>query len=298
MLVAGAATYAFSGRALRPVEAIRARVAALTEHDLASRVPEPYARDEVGRLARTMNGMLARLEAGQTAQRRFVADAGHELRSPLATIIARLELGQRRGPVAGDVTAMLPEAHRMNRLVDDLLLLARADEKGLLPRRDDVDVDELAETEATRVRGSGDLRVRAETEPVRVTGDRVQLSRMLGNLVDNAARYATSRVTLRVRAEGRDAVVEVVDDGPGIPPADRSRVFERFVRLDEGRARDVGGSGLGLAIVAEVVAAHGGRVEAHSAPGGGALLAVRLPAQPPPGAEIPRSGPVSSSRIR
>lgn len=295
-LVAGAATYLFAGLALRPVEAIRSQVAAITGQDLARRVPEPVARDEVGRLARTMNDMLARLDAAQVSQRRFVGDASHELRSPLATITARLDLAGRRGPTAGDVAAMVPEAHRMARLIEDLLLLARADERGLAPRHDDVDLDELADDEAARLRATGALTVRAATVPVRVTGDRAQLARVLRNLVDNAARHANSQVTIRLRSDGTEAVLEVADDGPGIPPADRTRVFDRFVRLDEGRARDAGGVGLGLAIVAEVLAAHGGSVEARAAHGGGALMRVRLPRQSVDGVVSSEALPPTASR--
>jgi len=281
-LLAAAATYAITGRALRPVEAIRAQVAALTDRDLGQRVPEPFAHDEVGRLARTMNDMLARLETARAAQRRFVADASHELRSPLATITGRLELGQRRGPTDTDIAEMMPEAQRMGRLLDDLLLLARADERGLAPHHDDVDLDELVEAEAARLRNTATVRVEVDTAPVRVTGDRAQLARVLRNLTNNAARHATSRVSLRLRAERAEAILDVADDGPGIPIRDRRRVFDRFVRLDEGRARETGGAGLGLAIVAEVVAAHQGQVTAAESPGGGALLNVRLPAQPAP----------------
>jgi signal transduction histidine kinase len=278
-LIAGAVTYAFSGAALRPVEAMRAQVAGLTDGDLSRRVPEPYARDEVGRLARTMNSMLERLEAAKDAQRRFVADASHELRSPLATITARLELGERRGPAPEDVAVMTSEASRMTRIIEDLLLLARADERGLLSRRADVDLDDLVEGEAARLHGADQLQVRVQTVPVRVTGDRAQLSRALRNLVDNAVRHATGQVWLRLWAEGKEAVIEVVDDGPGVPAEQRLRVFERFVRLDEARDREAGGAGLGLAIVAQVVAAHGGSVEALPAGDRGALLRVLLPLQ-------------------
>jgi signal transduction histidine kinase len=239
-----------------------------------------------------MNDMLTRLETARAAQRRFVADASHELRSPLATITARLELGQRRGPTDTDTAEMLPEAHRMSRLIDDLLLLARADERGLAPRRDDVDLDELVEAEAARLRNTTAVRVEVDTAPVRVTGDRAQLARLLRNLTNNAARHARSRVTLRVRAERTEAILDVADDGPGIPILDRRRVFDRFVRLDEGRARETGGAGLGLAIVAEIVAAHHGQVTTAESPGGGALLHVRLPAQPDP----PPTGSTSASR--
>ncbi|MDQ2709974.1 MAG: HAMP domain-containing histidine kinase, partial [Actinomycetota bacterium] len=277
-LVAAAITYALSGRALRPVEGIRARVAALTDRDLSSRVPEPFAHDEVGKLARTMNDMLGRLEAAQRRQRRFVADASHELRSPLATIVARLELGQRRGPTPADVSAMVPEARRMTRLIDDLLLLARADERGLNRRRGDVDLDELMEAEAAHLRAGG-VTVRCEIRPVRVRGDHGQLTRALRNLADNAARHARAVVTLRLGEDLGHAVIKVADDGPGIPEGDRRRVFERFVRLDDDRARASGGVGLGLAIVAEIVAAHDGTALALEPEVAGALIEIRLPLQ-------------------
>lgn len=275
-LFAGAATYAFSGRAMRPVEDIRAKVAAMTDRDLDARVPEPFAHDEVGRLARTMNELLGRLAAAQHRQRQLVSDASHELRSPLATILARLELGQRRGPTPADVAAMMPEAQRMARLVDDLLVLARADERGLSSRREDVDLDELLEAEGARLRAAGTA-VRLDTAPVRVWGDHAQLTRVIRNLADNAARHATTQVVLQSRAAPGYAVIRVSDDGPGIPVADRQRVFERFVRLNDDRARETGGAGLGLAIVAEIVAAHDGTVKALEPTASGALIEVRLP---------------------
>ncbi len=276
MLVAGVATYLFAGRALRPVEAIRQQVAAMSEKDLGTRVPVPAARDEVGRLAETMNAMIARLEDAQGVQRRFVADASHELRSPLATIATGLELMQKGSADASTIPALRGETERLNSLVDGLILLARADERGLQPRREEVDLDEVAEAEHGR---PADRKVVAEvrTEPVRVIGDRGQLARVVRNLVDNARRHARSRVLVTVRRVAGSAVIEVADDGPGVPAADRERVFQRFVRLDDARARTDGGSGLGLAIVSEVVAVHGGSVEVTDAPGGGALFRVRLP---------------------
>jgi signal transduction histidine kinase len=304
ILVTGIATYEFAGRALRPVEAIRRQVARLTEKDLGKRVPVPLARDEVGRLAETMNEMLARLEDGQGVQRRFVADASHELRSPLATIAAGLELMQNgeSSPEtdAATVTALRGETERLNRLVDALLLLARADERGLQPRREEVDLDDIADAERVRPGDSG-VPAEVHAEPVRVIGDRGQLARVVRNLVDNARRHASTRVLVTVRREGGDAVVEVSDDGPGVPLADRSRVFERFVRLDDARARSDGGSGLGLAIVSEVLAAHSGSVEIDDAPGGGALFRVRLPAAPAPehvaGAPVDADGGLGSGPI-
>ncbi|MFC5949409.1 ATP-binding protein [Pseudonocardia lutea] len=279
VVLVGGFTYFFAGRALRPVEAMRARVARMSDRDLGTRVPVPPARDEVGRLAETMNQMLGRLENAQTTQRRFVADASHELRSPLATIASGLELlaGSVAEADASTVRTLRGEASRLDRLVDGLLLLARSDERGLQPRREDVDLDEIVEAERGRPSDVGGVAPEVRAEPVRVSGDRAQLVRAVRNLVDNARRHAASRVLVTLRAEGPDAVVDVADDGPGVPPADRDRVFERFVRLDEARARSDGGAGLGLAIVREIVAAHHGSVEVRDSPLGGALFRLRLP---------------------
>jgi len=274
VLITGVVTYLAAGRALRPVEAIRARVAAAGD-DLAVRVPVPPAHDEVGRLAQTMNAMLARLQAAQAAQRRFVADASHELRSPLATIATGLELVSRGNAGPDAVDALRGETARLGRLVDALLLLARADERGLAPRREDVDLDEVVQAEERRP--SVGIALRVDAVPVRVVGDRARLAQVVRNLVDNACRHARSAVLVTVRREGDRAAVDVADDGPGVPPGERARVFRRFVRLDDARARADGGAGLGLAIVAEVVAAHGGTVDVVDGPLGGALFRVRLP---------------------
>jgi signal transduction histidine kinase len=276
VLITGIVTYLAAGRALRPVEAIRARVA--TTRDPSVRVPVPAARDEVGRLAETMNAMLARLQAGQAVQRRFVADASHELRSPLATIATGLELLSRGDADRDTVTALRGEAERLGRLVDALLLLARADESGLRPRFEDVDLDEVAEAE--RLRPAGRIVPRIEAAHVRVVGDRGQLAQVVRNLVDNACRHARFTVVVSVRRSDGHAELDVADDGPGVPPDQRARVFERFVRLDDARARADGGAGLGLAIVAEVVAAHCGTVDVVGSPMGGALFRVRLPLPP------------------
>jgi len=279
LLVVGGATFVFVGRSLRPVEAIRRRVGQVSGRDLSGRVPVPEARDEVARLAETMNAMLARLEAAQAAQRRFVADASHELRSPLATLRANLELATDPHTAdAASAETLLAETDRLERLVADLLLLAKADERGLAPDRDEVDLDDLADAERARLRAQPRLTLGGHVRPVRLFGDRHQLAQALRNLVDNAVRHAASRVDLDVRLDGEHAVVEVADDGPGIPAADRERVFDRFVRLDDSRARTAGGSGLGLAIVREVITAHGGTVTVEDAPAGGALFRVRLPA--------------------
>jgi signal transduction histidine kinase len=278
LLIVGTATFVFVGRSLRPVEAIRARVATISSRELDARVPVPPAHDEVARLAETMNGMLDRLEAAATSQRQFVADASHELRSPLATLRAGLELITPSAEDASLVATLVEEADRLDRLISGLLILARADDQGLAKRPSDVDLDDLVEAERLRLSHADPrLRVFAQVQPVRVQGDAHQLAQALRNLVDNAARYARSTVTLRVRPDPEHAVIEVMDDGPGIPAADRDRIFERFVRLDESRSRDEGaGSGLGLAIVNEIVRGHGGTVGVVDAPTG-TLMRLELP---------------------
>jgi signal transduction histidine kinase len=278
LLVVGGVTFAFAGWSLRPVEAIRRRVADISSRDLSGRVPVPEAQDEVARLADTMNAMLARLESAQAAQRRFVADASHELRSPLATLRANLELAADPQTASmSSAETVLAETDRLERMVADLLLLAKADEHGLRIDRSDVDLDDLVQAERARLRTRPGLIVGGQVRAVQVRGDRHQLAQALRNLVDNAVLHTTSRVDLDIRIDGRYAVIDVSDDGLGIPAAERERVFDRFVRLDDSRARSAGGSGLGLAIVREVVTAHSGTVTVLDSPTGGALLRIRLP---------------------
>jgi signal transduction histidine kinase len=226
--------------------------------------------------------MLARIEAGHDAQRRFVGDASHELRSPVAAILSALDVAAAHPEFLNEELAtstLRPEAQRMESLVEDLLLLARADEHGLTLQHKDVDLDDVASNEMGRLLRETTLTVDADLAPTRLIGDRGGLSRAVRNLLENAARHADSRIELRVRRDGSSAVLTVGDDGPGIPDADRVRVFDRFVRLDSARARSGGGTGLGLAIVSEVVAAHGGSVAIGDRPGGGALVTVQLPLQ-------------------
>lgn len=279
LLVVAASTYWLVGRSLHPVEAIRAKVAAIGGQQLTERVPVPAAKDEIGRLAMTMNEMLGRLEAAQRSQRQFIADASHELRSPIATIKAMGETVVAHPDGALDTStaeAFVEEATRMERLVNGLLLLARADERGLAREQHDVDLDDLLAAERDRIRSTTSLAVEAKIEAVRVSGSPLQLAQAVRNLVDNAVRHARTSVALSVRADGGAAIIEIRDDGPGIPAAERKRVFDRFVRLDESRARDEGGTGLGLAIVEEVVRAHGGSVEVVDSVRG-AVLRVTLP---------------------
>lgn len=282
LLLVGSATWVLVGRALRPVEQIRTRVQGINAAQFQERVPVPPSRDEIARLAVTMNEMLDRLEAAQNSQRRFVADASHELRSPLATLTAGLDVaGATPGGASwAELRSMMQtEAARMRLLVADLLLLAKADDTGLGLAHEDVDLDDIVEAEATRLRMSTALQVQAEIATVRVKGDTAKLAQVVRNLVDNATHAASGRVRLSLRERGGSAVILVEDDGTGIEPADRDRIFERFVRLDESRERGPGGSGLGLAIVAEVVRGHGGSVFVGRSDLGGARFEVRLPTQ-------------------
>ena len=256
LLLVGGTTWVVTGRALAPVERIRREVEQVTGDRLDRRVPEPASRDEIHRLALTMNDMLGRLEQSSERQRQFVADASHELRSPLAALRQTAEVA-RAHPGAlpeGELeTAVLEEGERMQRLVEQLLLLSRADEGMVLRSPRDVDLDDLVLTEAGRVRRGGlDVDV-SGVGAGRVRGDEASLGQVVRNLVDNAGRHAAlaGRVSVQESAGSVELVVE--DDGPGVPEGERTRIFERFVRLDEARSRDAGGSGLGLAIVAEIV---------------------------------------------
>lgn len=278
LLAVAAVTWFAVGSSLTSVDRIRRRVDDIDASDLHERVPVPVAKDEIERLAVTMNRMLGRLEHAMTRQREFVGDASHELKTPLATMRASLDVSERSGAVSEDARrVMSEEVDRMTTLVSDLLTLAKADE-GLGARHVEVDLDDVAAGEAAGcARFRPEISVRLEGEPVRVFGDPVLLARAVRNLVENAVRCATGQVVVHVGTKGEYAVVIVEDDGPGIPAADRERVVERFVRLDDHRARQDGGTGLGLAIVAEVARAHGGRLEIGDAPPGGAQVALLLP---------------------
>ncbi|MDH6219851.1 sensor histidine kinase [Streptomyces pseudovenezuelae] len=271
LAVVAGVTWLVTRRALRPVEGIRREMAAITASaDLARRVPVPGTHDEVARLARTTNETLAALETSVERQRRFVADASHELRSPIASLRTQLEVGAAH-PELLDVTGAVEDTVRLQSLAADLLLLARLD-AGERPGKGRFDLGALAGEEAARREG-----VSVEAESVEVGGSRGQLGRVLGNLLDNAQRHARSAVTVSVRRDGRWAVLSVADDGDGVPVGDRERVFERFVRLDDARGRDEGGAGLGLAIARDVALRHGGTLTVRDAPAGGALFELRLP---------------------
>ena len=266
------------GRTLRPVEAIRREVAAIGGRELHHRVSVPPTGDEVSRLAITMNGMLERLERATERQARFVADASHELRSPLTRMRSELEVDLAH-PATGDPRAthasVLDETVAMQQLVDDLLLLARIDSAPPL-RPEAVDLAAIAHDHARRARDNG-RQVEERIEPIQVEGNPRELDRAIGNVITNAVRHARSMVAITVTDDGGDAVIRVDDDGSGIPAADRGRVFDRFTRLDEARSSGTGGTGLGLAITRDVLSRHGGTVTIHDAPIGGARFELRLP---------------------
>lgn len=280
-LLAGT-TWVVTGRALRPVERLREQVDRISARELDQRVDVPPTRDELSRLATTMNHMLERLDHSATVQRQFVSDTSHELRSPLASLKQTAEVA-RAHPGALDegelTTAVLEETARMQHLVDQMLVLTRTEE-GSRRAKEEVDMDDLLLTEAARVRRErSDLTIETDgVGPARTHGDAQALARVVRNLVDNAARHASARVRLSVNAGADHLLLTVDDDGSGIPADQRERVFERFVRLDEARSRDAGGSGLGLAIVREVVLAHGGTAIATGSDLGGARFEITLPA--------------------
>lgn len=277
LFVAGL-TWLLVGRALRPVAAMRQEFTEITERALHRRVPVPRARDEIHRLARTMNATLDRLQRAMTRQRQFVADASHELRSPIAAVRAQLELVLARPSRTDWPTAVhkaLRDTDRLQAVASDLLLLARLDAQEAPPTAA-VDLGALAAEEVRRHPGA--LTMDGDQEGVAVvTGSRVQLSRLLTNLADNARRHTRTTVSVSVAVEGGTVELAVDDDGPGIPEADRERVFERFTRLDDARARHDGGTGLGLAIANDIAHAHGGTLTALTSPRGGARLLLRLP---------------------
>ncbi|MET9591518.1 HAMP domain-containing sensor histidine kinase [Streptomyces sp. NPDC006516] len=287
LLVVAVVTWMVTRRALRPVEGIRRELAAITaSEDLGRRVPEPGSRDEIARLARTTNETLTVLEASVDRQRRFVADASHELRSPIASLRTQLEVGEAH-PELLDVPGAVADTVRLQVLAADLLLLARLD-AGERPGKAVVELgalvrEEVSQRPADRIPPEVAVADRGSYE---VVGSRGQLARVVGNLLDNAQRHAEGSVTVTVRPDGSEVLVEVTDDGAGVAPAEQDRIFERFVRLDDARSRDDGGAGLGLAIARDVATRHGGTLTVGTAPGGGARFTLRLPAAP-----VTRPGP-------
>ncbi len=298
LVLAGGTVWLVVGRALRPVEQIRAAVTAITSAGLSQRVPEPGTGDEIGRLARTMNDMLARLEDAAARQRRFVADASHELRSPLTAIRTGLEVGLAhpdRAPWPQIAGRAVRQSQRLEQLIAQLLVLAKADAHQPAARRQPVDLAALladlgAATPAPGI--SIELSVPTGTT---TAGNPEDLSRMFRNLLDNAVRYARHRVLVTAATGPDGVVVQIADDGPGIPAEERERVFGRFVRLDASREQASGSAGLGLAIAREIATAHGATIVLTEAPGGGTRAVVSMGGTKGAGGET-TADPVHRSR--
>jgi signal transduction histidine kinase len=271
------AAWVLVGRALRPVRVMTHDAAGIADATAPDRLAVPATRDEIGALARTLNRMLDRLAEAAQRQREFVSDASHELRSPIAATRTLIEVALAhpdRADPAATLRGVLAETTRLEVLVADLLALARLDERQALPH-EELDLDDLVLEEAARSRA-----VPVDTRGVtalKVRGEPRSLGHLVRNLLDNAARHAASRVEISTYLDDGAPVLIVDDDGPGIPEAERARVFERFTRLSSSRSRDDGGAGLGLALVARVAEQHGGAVRADRSPAGGARLEVRFP---------------------
>lgn len=292
--VSALVAWSLARRALAPVVEVTALAREIEATQLSRRLPVPPAKDEIGDLVETFNGMIARLETSFEAMKRFTADASHELRSPLTNVKSTVELALDRPREAPEYRAALAsvgeEAERLRRIVEDLLLLARADAGRLPFESDPVRLDvlaaEVAESFGPRVAEAG-LRLETSAAPgVVVQGDERWLRQLLQNLVENAVRFSPAPtpgrsapvVTVGLSTEQDAALLTVSDEGPGIPSEDRVRIFERFYRGDASRRRDGdGGAGLGLAICSWIVEAHAGRIEALGRPGGGTVVRVRIP---------------------
>jgi two-component system OmpR family sensor kinase len=270
LLVASLIGYALAAAALRPVERMRRRAAAVTASETGGRLPVPTADDEIGRLGRTLNEMLSRLEGAFARERAFVSDASHELRTPLSILRTELELALRGQHTQLELEDALrsaaEETDRLSGLAEDLLVIARSDQGRLPVRLQDLDADDVLARVAARFQ----TRARSEGRPVRrepatgmiVRADLARLEQALANLVDNALTYGEGTVALSVRSDNGSVEVHVCDEGPGFPPAFLPRAFERFTRADEARTR--GGTGLGLAIASAIAGAHGGTAHAEN----------------------------------
>jgi signal transduction histidine kinase len=270
VFVMAALTWWLVGLTLRPVDALQRGAAQLSAAGLSrSRLPVPTAQDEIHSLATTLNDMLDRLDSATGKQRRFVGDAAHELRSPIASLRLQLEIAGRLGEsqeLRDLTTDALVDVERLSNLIDDLLALARSDERGALTHRAPVRLTDLVCSVTSGYRDARVAVTAGRDSTAVVIADRDGLHRVLVNLIDNAIRYARSEVTVSVSSSPSEpnwALLSVADDGPGVPANKRERVFDRFYRLDTARSRAEGGTGLGLSIVREIVTAHAGTVTLH-----------------------------------
>ena len=287
LALASLAGYALAGVSLRPVESMRRRAAAISAETPGERLPVPETGDEIERLAETLNAMLARLETALERERDFVADAGHELRTPLALLRTELELSLRHAESAKELREAMRlssvEVDRLAQLADDLLLIARSD-RGQLPLRlETLEASELLTSIASRfewrAQEAGRPLHAAPATGFQVWGDRIRLEQALGNLVDNALRHGGGEVWLSARQANGLVELHVTDEGSGFPGAFLGQAFERFARSDQARTR--GGSGLGLSIVRVIAEAHGGSAHVANSDRGGADVWVALPSAAP-----------------
>ena len=269
LLLASGLSYLLAGRALAPVEAMRRRAAQVTLEHSGERLPLPEADDEIRHLGETLNEMLDRIESSLEREREFVADASHELRTPMAILRTEIELAGHEGRSVEELRAALSsageEVDRLSRLAEDLLVLARSDQGQLPLRREPVDIrvllERVQERFARRAKDAGrELAVDARASSANV--DPMRLEQALSNLVDNALRHGAGEVRLSAWRNGERALFEVSDEGPGFPPEFANRAFERFTRPDH--ARTGGGAGLGLAIARAIAEAHGGEAAASN----------------------------------
>jgi signal transduction histidine kinase len=276
----GALVWWLVGRTLEPVEAIRSEVAAIGSSDLHRRVPVPRHQDEIGRLAQTMNEMLGRVQTSVDRQQRFVADASHELRSPLTRLRAEIEvkLAASDGAESQLLEGLLDEVVDLQRLIEDLLDLARADADPSALENGRVDLDDIVFREAGRL--TGERRIHVDVSGVsaaQVIGDAQQLTRAIRNLCDNARRHTHSEVIFTLAEAGSSAVLTVSDNGAGIQPDQVDIVFERFGRVDVSRSQATGGAGLGLAISREIIVRHNGTIRIDPTHENGARFVVTMP---------------------
>ena len=299
LLLAAVAGYGLAAAALRPVESMRARAAAISTDDLDQRLPLSRSRDELQRLGTTLNEMLARLETGVARERTFVADASHELRTPLAMLKTELELMARDRPegqaLDGAVASAIAETDRLTRLTEDLLVLARADGGRLPVRAEGVAVADLLADATARYTGEEvDPDPQIEPPGLRVRADRARIGQALANLVDNALRHGKGPVVLSAVLRGGFVELHVTDSGKGFPAGFLARAFERFTRGDPGRTES--GTGLGLSIVQAIADSHGGRAGAGNRRRGGADVWIAIPAvKAAADASARRVPPVSAS---
>jgi heavy metal sensor kinase len=272
LIVAWAAGYGLARRALSPIEQMARRAQEITPEKLHARLPNDNSDDELGQLARVFNGTLARLEQAFEQLRRFTSDASHELRTPLAMIRSvgevRLQKDGTRAEYRDIIGSMLEEVNRLTSLVDNLLTISRADSGHIQLHRTAVPLMALAREAA------------ALFEKAQVEGDRIVLRQAVVNILHNAVKYSPvgEVISMHVRNDGSgQVVIEIRDNGPGIPLEDQSKVFDRFYRVDKARWRESGGTGLGLSIARWAAEAHGGAITLQSAPNQGSTLRISLP---------------------